>query len=315
MIKAIPNTADWLGMSHNNDPATGHALPAGKLSARAPWTSDARLVFLVGCPRSGTTWFQAMIASHPDVCTGPETQFFCAFSPVEQEYWRKKDGRCSIGEYLRADCFYDLMAESYWRVVSAIPEPERPPAYFFDKSPYHCMVGQFIARTFPKAKFIHLIRDARPVAASLMRISQTWGELWAPKTAEGAAAFWRACVQTGRLIPQFVQSPADQYREVRYEEVRRDPQRHVADLYEWLGLPLNEELVERAVKGNTLDRATQELFPSIPLLNPESPEPKFPEGHIGPAPATAAEAKLTPEDRQTVEQIAGDLLRELGYDV
>src|SRR5713226_3907199 len=94
---------------------------------RAPWTRDLDLVFLVGSPRSGTTWLQGLIASHPAVHTGPETQFFGAYHSVETEYLREKDGRCGISEYLSKEAFYGLMAESFWTVVSTLPAPETPP--------------------------------------------------------------------------------------------------------------------------------------------------------------------------------------------
>ncbi|NJL55543.1 sulfotransferase [bacterium] len=32
-------------------------------------------LFLVGCPRSGTTLLQSMLASHPQIASFPETKF------------------------------------------------------------------------------------------------------------------------------------------------------------------------------------------------------------------------------------------------
>ena len=33
-------------------------------------------IFLIGCPRSGTTIAQVMLAGHPEILSFPETQFF-----------------------------------------------------------------------------------------------------------------------------------------------------------------------------------------------------------------------------------------------
>jgi hypothetical protein len=33
-------------------------------------------VFLVGCPRSGTTWVQRLLACHPGIATGQESNLF-----------------------------------------------------------------------------------------------------------------------------------------------------------------------------------------------------------------------------------------------
>lgn len=290
------------------------AAPARVVPPRAPWTHEAELVFLVGCPRSGTTWLQAMLACHPGIYTGPETQFFGAYHPVEREYLREKDGRCGISEYLARDAFYELLADSFWRVVSALPEPPHQPAYFLEKSPYHCVFAETILRTFPRARFIHMIRDARAVVASLLRISKGWAEGWAPNTAERATEFWFECVSAGCKISDLVGSP-EQYVSVRYEDVRREPETYLSGLYGWLGLPFDAELVQAAIQANTLDRSARELFPSIPMPNPDSPLPKYPSGHVGPAPSRVEETELSPEERQTVERMAVDVLRELGYEV
>src|SRR5687768_17973655 len=38
-------------------------------------------VFVIGSPRSGTTWVQRLLVAHPAVCGGQESHFFAAFGP------------------------------------------------------------------------------------------------------------------------------------------------------------------------------------------------------------------------------------------
>ncbi len=38
-------------------------------------------IFIVGCPRSGTTLLQSVLAAHHDVFSLPETAFFCSVRP------------------------------------------------------------------------------------------------------------------------------------------------------------------------------------------------------------------------------------------
>jgi hypothetical protein len=257
-----------------------------------------------------------MMACHPAIYTGPETQFFGAYHPLEREYLREKDGRCGISEYLGKNAFYELLGESFWIVVSALPTPPRQPRYFLEKSPYHCAFAELILRVFPRARFVHLIRDARSVVASMLRISRTWGKNWAPDTAERATQFWFECVRAGCAISELVRSP-DQYIGIRYEDVRSTPDEYLVRLYEWLELPHDRELVRSAVDANCLDKvhSTGELFPSIPMPHSDSALPKYPDGHVGPAPLRGDEADLDPHARRTVEDLAVDVLRELGYEV
>jgi hypothetical protein len=253
-------------------PRDGAVLPSVGISpsmtttgfpGRADWTRDLELLFLVGSPRSGTTWLQSLIASHPEIHTGPETQFFGAYEPVEKEFLRVKDGRCGISEYLCRDAFYDLMAENFWRVISALPEPACRPRLFLEKSPYHCVFAPLILRVFPRARFLHLIRDARTVVASMLRISKSWGESWAPDTAERATKFWFECVSAGCQISELVPDPS-QYLGIRYEDVRSDPAGYLGGIYDWAstGLPMNSRQRSRRTHSTARGPARTRSPPS-----------------------------------------------------
>src|SRR5689334_13433315 len=41
-----------------------------------------RMCFVVGAPRSGTTWLQQLLYAHPLVATGGETHLFCEVLPA-----------------------------------------------------------------------------------------------------------------------------------------------------------------------------------------------------------------------------------------
>lgn len=294
--------------------------PISMSRARASWTCDVELIFLVGCPRSGTTWLQAMLACHPAIYTGPETQFFSTFAAVEKEFLRPKDRRVGLSEYFSKEAFYSVMAELFWATLSRLPPPPSIPVYFLEKTPHHCVYADFILGTFPSARFIHLIRDGRAVVSSLLRASQSWGRDWAAKTAGGATKVWSKHVREGREIARRVQHPA-QYIELRYEELRRQPHQHLARLFEWLGIPADMALINAAVDANGIDRIrhSQEPFGSIPTPGGRAITPiidaAYPAGFIGPAPYDVDAVPITRLQRLRVEYLAGSLLRELGYTV
>jgi hypothetical protein len=93
ILEAAPNSPDEFSRGLAGSPRSHVGTLTRVVPLRAPWTHEAGLDFLVGCPRSGTAWLQAMLACHPDIYTGPETPFFGAYHPVEREYLREKDGR------------------------------------------------------------------------------------------------------------------------------------------------------------------------------------------------------------------------------
>lgn len=61
------------------------------------------VVFLVGSPRSGTTWVQRLLASHPQIQTGQESHLFAAYIGPQLRAWRagsdplKWSGRGAVG--------------------------------------------------------------------------------------------------------------------------------------------------------------------------------------------------------------------------
>lgn len=279
------------------------------------WARDLALVFLVGSPRSGTTWLQAMLACHCEISTGPETGFFSAFSRADAAFARGADRRVGLSEYWSADQYRQIVEDLFSSLIAKLPPPPSPPRYFLEKSPQHCQHAEFILRIFPEARFIHLIRDARAVVASMLHASTGWGRDWAPRTVADATGVWMRSVEAGRRIKQQVGHP-DQYWEVRYEDLRRDPEGHLARIFAWLGLPAEESLIRAAADANAIERVrgSARPFASIPLGPGEGAQREaYPGGFIGPAPCAPEDVELTRPQRLRVEDLAGRWLVALGY--
>jgi hypothetical protein len=286
---------------------------------RAPWTQDLDVVFLVGAPRSGTTWLQSMVASHPHIYTGTETLFFMTFGPAEKRFFNPPGGRrIGIGEYLSKEQFYNFMGRLFWCAISALPEPPSIPKYFLEKTNSHCLYGDFILNLFPNARFIHLIRDGRAVVDSLLRASNGWGADWAPRSVDEATKLWALHVRASRKIRELIKD-SGQYIEVRYEDLRKNPYQSLSELFKWLALPVDKSLVGSIIESNSLHNTLQskEPFGSIPMKSVSGVEPKvntaYPPGFIGPAPSQLNEISLSYLQRIKVELLVGDLLRDLGY--
>ena len=73
-----------------------------------------------------------------------------------------------------------------------------------------------IALVFPRAKYVHIVRDGRDCVASAMKAG------FFNEDAETAATAWRDNVQFCRNFGSQLHSPTD-YLEVRYEELVNDP--------------------------------------------------------------------------------------------
>jgi hypothetical protein len=85
-----------------------------------------------------------------------------------------------------------------------------------DKTPGFVQSLPLLGRLFPEARFVHVIRDGRDVALSLLDRS------WGPRSISEAARYWAARVTMGHRDGTAL-GPA-RYLEVSYEDLVRDPE-------------------------------------------------------------------------------------------
>jgi hypothetical protein len=133
----------------------------GLIKNRASWTHCVDLVFLVGYPRSCSTWLQSMLAGHSEIYTEPETHFFVSFSRFEENFKYPPAVNIGPAACLTESEFYVFVRGLFWHFISNFTPPKGIPSYFLEGTPHHIDHAQFILYTFPNARFIQLIRDGR----------------------------------------------------------------------------------------------------------------------------------------------------------
>lgn len=275
------------------------------------------LVFVVGSGRSGTTWLQAMLSMHPAIYSGPETNFFGAFSAADKSFSKTKGRRVGLSEYFSHELFYDSMATLFKVMLSGLPEPESQPKIFLEKSPHHCLYSDFLLKTFPNARFIHLVRDGRAVVASMLKGSKTWAKDWASGDVDAAAMGWIQKVNAAQRLQH--QVAPENYIELKYEDFRINPHRELANLLTWLKVEASENWIEQAVIENSLSKCSvsERGFASIPETNQSAVRPSqnvsYPKGFFGKAPYTVKDIDLTKHQRLRVEYLIHKKLMELEY--
>jgi hypothetical protein len=115
-----------------------------------------------------------------------------------------------------------------------------------DKTAFNILVFERLAQLFPDAQFIHLVRDGRDVAASLLE--RKWrsptGALFEQcASVTGAARYWSAIVTRG-LAAEKVLSSSSRILRVRYEDLAADPADTLQSVCRFLG----EEVEPEALK-------------------------------------------------------------------
>jgi hypothetical protein len=98
-----------------------------------------------------------------------------------------------------------------------------------DKTPIYVESIEFLAELFPEARFIHIVRDGRDAALSLVEMPG-----WGPDTIRAAAVYWKKKVLMGRTAGRALEP--GRYREVRYEDLVADPEGTLRQLCDFIEL-------------------------------------------------------------------------------
>jgi hypothetical protein len=150
---------------------------------------------------------------------------------------------------------------------------------------------------FPHALWVHLVRDGRDAALSFLTLPPGFsGRTWAqPRSAAQFAARWRVEVEAARRLGR---SAPDRYLELRYEELVAEPDRELRRICEFASLPWEPGMLDYAGGADVA----------------QMPEHR----HLAEPPTPGLRDwrnEMSPHDSHAFEEVAGDVLRESGYEL
>lgn len=277
---------------------------------------EIRPIFIVGVHRSGTTLLRYMLGSHSRIYIPPESDFIPNFflhdpaGPLSGE---------QIARILRT-IFERYRFVKEWKgeppaldqFVLALPD--RTPASFLnslysayagqygaerwgDKTPIYASYIDLIHDIFPKAQFLHIIRDGRDAALSMLdkyEHDEFHVDIFF------AARNWvrRICSAQSagsRIGPSL-------YYELRYENLIDDPEGELRAICSFLGESYEPGMIEYHRVARERIPAESHFFSNV--RNPLSRR------RIG-----RWQQEMPAEDQRLVQRVAGKLLAELGYTV
>lgn len=215
-------------------------------------------IFVVGCGRSGTTLLRLMLNRHSQLAIFGETQAF---------FWLGKYGKLSEEKSLsrlirdwQMSCevhspYPQMMdsaalrkrleaAASYAEAISKIMEEFlslEKKARWGEKTPAHLHQIASISRAYPKAKFIHLIRDPRAVVSSA--ISELGDGVYNSFSVNRVARYWNRCeAAIERASAKF----PGKVLKVKYEDLVEYPDKTLKLMCDFLGVAYEAEMLNTA---------------------------------------------------------------------
>jgi hypothetical protein len=263
--------------------------------------NEVKKLFIVGCPRSGTTMLQQALDRHPRIIIPPETGYFFYFlgHTLKAQRCQLRRITADLGidppplprRISRADdaiAFYEELASRYCHLIGQNADGCE---YFGEKTPDHLLCIRRIHRLFPDARFVLIHRDGRDVALSLTKVP------WSPPDYYINFAIW---LRFARAQQRAMAMKDLALRCVRYEDLVEDPQAELRRITGFLGVEYTSSMAE----GKGRERGVPEW------------ERGWKSGaldQINDSRVAVWRRELATDQLKHVERWGGDVLQALGY--
>ena len=200
--------------------------------------ASRQILFVGGCPRSGTTLARAMLDAHPDVRCGEETRVIPRVVGMRTQWDSSEKEHMRLEEARLSDALLDQATAAF--ISEIILHHGEPAKFLCNKDPLVLSYMGAVVRMFPKAKFVLMIRDGRAVAYSIIsrNVSITGVD---SKSYLSAALFWNRVVS--RMVSDCTMLGKERCLMVRYEKLVQNPKTWMEKVLKLGGIPWNENVL------------------------------------------------------------------------
>ncbi len=272
-------------------------------------------LFVVGTPRSGSTLLTSFLASHPNIYSGAETQFFNKIglnsfelnNALKTENWPHQaallmENRLTLSEQSVLELYgknaSDIEAAlskkepSLKAMLESIVERKsiNSQSRWLEKTPNHLKHLKEIRNEFPSAKIILIHRDLRDSSVSIPKLP------WASNSIiENAALIssWFVQVDNEFHSPNFLT--------VSYEKLVTDSETTLKKVFEFIGEEFDSEVLSRSNAADITSKGEpwkKDIFRKIDVSSVGRWKTSMPSNLL-----------------KQIEEITGDVLIKLGYEV
>ena len=272
-------------------------------------------MFIVGCPRSGTSYLYHLLLSAGGFAEfRTQMNVFDVLEPIYGDLGVLKKKNKMMNEWLKSKAFdvSGLLAEEikatvlskcrsvsdFLRIVMEEVARKQGVDRWIDSTPTNIPHLLRIKKDFPDARIVHIIRDGRDVALSLDKRGWSRPLPWdRDKGLLAAGLYWEWLVRKGRRLGSMLQSD---YLELRYEELVTQPAEALERLAVFLQHDLDNARIREASIGSVKDPLT-------------SFKEDLERGQFTPVGRWKNKDKFPSDQLVLFEGLVGDYLQQLGY--
>jgi hypothetical protein len=275
--------------------------------------------------RSGTTLLRMMLDAHPGMTVPPETHFVPDLIKAAREpdatpadalaamkahrEWGDfdfSDGEV-LGWFEALDPFNagDAVRAFYEAYAQRAGKPR-----WGEKTPMYVTKMRLIQKALPEARFVHVIRDGRDVALSVL--DRTVRDY----TAADVARRWQRKIEKARTMAPKLRH----YMEIRYEDLILDTEPTLRRICEHIELDFDPAMLDYHERAGERLKEMKRALPATDGANELSVERRMATHAMTTRPPDADRVsrwrhQMEESERVAFEEVAGGLLEELRYPV
>lgn len=264
----------------------------GKAVSRllGPEARPQKWVFVIGCYNSGTTLLSTILSQHPEIASLPTEGAFLTDGMTTPEscgwvrMWHKCLAQIEQDEHTAAAIATRIKRNwGFWY------DGSKP--VFLEKSISNAARIKFLEKHFQPAYFIYIVRNGYAVAEGIRRKSDL--KKWATPVA-GEQYPLELCAEQWSESDRYVSANAANFQHfltIKYEDLAENTDAVLAEVCQFIGIP-SEPLLD--IGQQTLDVTGYNS--TVKNMNASSLK------------------RLTAEDVQTIQRVAGERLAQWGYE-
>jgi hypothetical protein len=213
-------------------------------------------IFIGGCPRSGTTMLGSILGLAKNCIVTPESHFkqtilFGFNSDLKRnginkrnlidkinknfrfKLWETPTPKIKLPETIKVDEYRRLIysiVDNYAKKIGCIRWKT-----WIDHTPQNIQDPLVLMSIFPEAKFIHIVRDPRAVASSVIPLD------WGPNNSREAAFFWAQKISYGLTLE--IKYP-EKCKRFYYEDIIYYPEKSIKSICDFCGIEYHKKMIE-----------------------------------------------------------------------
>lgn len=246
-----------------------------------------KIAFIIGCPRSGTSWMWGLLTSHPDV----EPLLIEDFPGIKSVGGVTK---MDLGDKYRTTettIFQSNLTDEQIKKAVMAKAGKYKGKLLVEKTPANALQVKRIKKVFPDAKFILMIRDPRANINSMLKTEFSTGFKFAHNIEDGIHIYRQFYEATKEFLKEY-----PEFLIVKYEDLHKKFKKAYQELSKFL------EISE--VSGNALKQIQKENKNQTKSVQ----ENLFRKGKVD-----SYKKELTKEEKKLIEEKLEDVFSNYNF--